>query len=504
MPICISELSGFLFYTMQPRQHQIKPIEIGVEFLKQTESPQPSIIVAPTAFGKSVLIALILNQVEGNVLILQPNIELLKQNHEKYFLATGERAAIYSASAGEKSIGRVTFATIGSIVNIGQSFEGYKMIIDECHLYPRNSQSMFGKFIIAAQITHVLGLTATPFRLESFTSFYGDNYSKLVMLTSGSKKGNFFKNIIYVSQIQEIVQLGFWAKLEYKDASVIDQSQLQLNSTGSDFTDSSINEAIQSNGLNSLMLKELDTQKDRKKVLVFCFSVHEAIAMSEITPNSAAVYGDMDSKDRKRIIHAFKDGSLRVIFNVNVLSVGFDSPNIDCIIMGRPTASLAWYYQVLGRGTRLSTLKENCLIVDFSGNLKRFGKIENFRYAKKGTTWKMYGENDAVLTGIDVRDIGTVFENKEKPKPKGDSTLAIRLEKVGNLFLEEDKKKEVFEIDAVVQFGKYQGSNVSELPKHYIEWCLKEFDWKSKPAKLKKAMDFHFERLSVKNESVTV
>jgi len=365
------------------------------------------------------------------------------------------------------------------------------MIIDECHLYPRNSESMFGKFITAAQITHVLGLTATPFRLETKTNIYGMNYSKLVMLTSSSKKGNFFKKIIYVSQIQEIVQLGFWANLEYKDASVIDQTQLQLNSTGSDFTDSSINNAIQANDVNSLMLKELDLQHDRKKVLVFCFSVDDAIAMSEITPNSAAVYGDMDSKDRKRIIHAFKDGSLRVIFNVNVLSVGFDSPNIDCIIMERPTASLAWYYQVLGRGTRLSNLKESCLIVDFSGNLKRFGKIENFRYAKSGTTWKMYGENDTVLTGIDVRDIGSVFDKK---KVAIDDIDAIESKPI----------EQVFEVDAVVQFGKYQGSNVSELPKHYIEWCLKEFDWKSKPAKLKKAMDFHFERLSVKNESVTV
>lgn len=473
---------------MQPRQHQIKPIQIGIEFLRQSEPPQPSIIVAPTAFGKSVLVALILKEVKGNVLILQPNIELLKQNHEKYFLATGERAAIYSASAGEKSIGRVTFATIGSIVNIGQSFEGYKMIIDECHLYPRNSESMFGKFIAAAQITHVLGLTATPFRLETKTNIYGMNYSKLVMLTSSSKKGNFFKKIIYVSQIQEIVQLGFWANLEYKDDSVIDQSQLQLNSTGSDFTDSSINNAIQANDVNSLMLRELDLQKDRKKILVFCFSVSDAIAMSEITPNSAAVYGDMDTKERKRAIQEFKNGNLRVIFNVNVLSVGFDSPNIDCIIMGRPTASLAWYYQVLGRGTRLSE-KKNCLIIDFSGNLKRFGKIENFKYAKSGTTWKMYGENDTVLTGIDVRDIGSVFDKKK-----------IAIDDIDTI--ENKPIEQSFEVDAVVQFGKYQGSNVSELPKHYIEWCLKEFDWKSKPANLKKAMEFHFERLTKKPELV--
>lgn len=75
-----------------------------------------------------------------------------------------------------------------------------KMLIDEAHLYPRESDSMLGKFLEESGITHVLGITATPVKLQTNRDLDGNTFSKLVMLTSRSKKGNFFKDIIHVGR----------------------------------------------------------------------------------------------------------------------------------------------------------------------------------------------------------------------------------------------------------------------------------------------------------------
>ena len=99
---------------------------------------------------------------------------------------------------------------------------------------------------------------------------------------------------------------------------------------------------------------------DRKHILVFVPSIDEAIQFAQEYPNSAAIYSGMHDSERERVISEFRKGNIRVIFNVRVLSTGFDYTKIDCIILGISTASIALYYQILGRGTRIDDEKENC------------------------------------------------------------------------------------------------------------------------------------------------
>ena len=386
------------------RPHQIEPASKAVSFFRE-KKPVPSILIAPTAFGKSFLIAKILEELEGeSVLVLQPSIELLKQNREKYSL-TGNHSEVYSASFGSKEIGEVTFATIGSIYKIGSQFRHFtKMIIDECHLYPRNTDSMLGKFLKDSGITHVLGLTATPFKLQTNSDINGYSYSKLVMLTNRNKFAPFFKKIISISQIEEIVRLGFWSKMEYYEYET-NSKYLVLNSTGSDYTEKSMDRYYEKNGLRD-KIAHIVTKSKRKSILVFVTSVDEAEYLAGITPSAAYVCGDTPTKERDSIINGFKRLDIRVVFNVNVLSVGFDHPQLDCIIMARPTASCAWYYQALGRLTRIHEDKERSIVVDLSGNVRKFGKIEGFHFKPAKNGWQMYRDDGSLITGIPLTEIG--------------------------------------------------------------------------------------------------
>ena len=105
---------------MKLRDYQLEPVAIGIEFFN-TPKMAPSIIVAPTAFGKSIVIAYIAKGINEKVLVIQPSKELLEQNYNK-LINLGGKASIYSASMGEKEIGDITYATIGSIINIAWKF----------------------------------------------------------------------------------------------------------------------------------------------------------------------------------------------------------------------------------------------------------------------------------------------------------------------------------------------------------------------------------------------
>lgn len=91
------------------------------------------------------------------------------------------------------------------------------------------------------------------------------------------------------------------------------------------------------------------------------------------------ISGDTPAKERKRKIKDFKSGKIKVLTNVGVLTTGFDYPELDTIVMARPTMSLAMWYQIVGRAIRPHPEKECGWVVDLCGNIKRFGRVEDLR-----------------------------------------------------------------------------------------------------------------------------
>lgn len=447
------------------RQNQEEPIRKAIAYFNE-KKPKPSLIVLPTAWGKSVLTAFVAKNTEDKLLVLQPTKELLEQNYSKYMnLCDGyANAGIYSASFGRKDVAQITYATIGSIKNLGATFRelGFKkLLIDEAHLYPREASSMLGKFLEDSGISHVLGITATPIKLQQYTSRGGDRYSKLVMLTSRSKKGNFYKDIIHVGQVQEMVEMGFWSRLYYR-AGDFDEGLLVFNSTKAEFTDESVQKAHERNGGMMSVTQALDSVPERKHILVFVPSVQEAVNLSKIYPSSGVVHGEMPKSERDSAIARFRSGELRVIFNVRVLSTGFDYTGIDCIILGISTASIALYYQIIGRATRIDQSKKDALIIDLGGNVKRFGKVEDIRF-EEGRMWRMFGTDNVLLSGVPIHEIGMYT--------KADT------EKIDNPPMVE-----------IMPFGKYKDHKISDVPASYRRWMLETFTWKSSQKTLQEAI----------------
>lgn len=447
------------------RPYQVGGFQAAVNFFNQP-SPKPGILVAPTAYGKSVLIAHVAEAITGKTLVLQPTKELLKQNYEK-FIALGGRAAIYSASAGVKKFGNIMYATIGSIKDLGAKFKalGFEnLIIDEVHLYPRSVDSMLGNFLATSGIQKVLGLTATPFKLQSNTDMDGNRYSKLQMLTSLSKAsatkdqklGRFFHDIIHVTQIQELTALGYWSSLIY-EVDEFDESGLVYNAAKSDYTEESLLFKFEQDDMKA-RIADRCRHLDRKSVIIFVPSIEEAEDLARMLPDARAVHSKLPDEIRDQIIAAFRAGIVRFVINVNILATGFDHPEVDCIISARPTASLAWFYQALGRGTRIHPDKKDCLIIDIAGNVKRFGRIEHI-YFNKRKSWQAYGEGGRLLTNIALHQIGQVF----------DSPVS----------------------GVSIPWGKYKDKDISSVPRSYLEWLVnnQDFTWTDRNLYIKEAAE---------------
>lgn len=389
------------------RKYQQEAVDAAIDFFKNGKTKDRPIIVAPTASGKSILAATISHRLQDDgLIVLQPSLELLEQNYNKFKLYGGE-ASLYSASAGKKEVGQVTFATIGSVVNVAHLFAHVKYaLIDECHLVPprdgkkKAKASMYMKFLGDLPHIKVTGMTATAFRMKKYRDrFTSEPYSQINLLPR--ERPHFFNTFLHVTQIGDLYDQKYLCPIKYIPLHW-ENGQLRYNTTGADFSDDSMEDELKRQRVHE-RIPELVAQsirKGRKHRLVFVKNVYDADRLASQVPESAFVCATTKPIERARIIEEFKSGKIKTVFNVGVLTTGFDFPALDTIIMARPTLSMDLYMQMVGRGTRLSPGKEDCALVDMVGNIERFGPIEKIRYEKDEKEGWILHNGERQLSGV--------------------------------------------------------------------------------------------------------
>lgn len=378
------------------REYQKEAVSASLRHLRGTH--RPGVVVLPTGSGKSLVVANLCLELDAPTIVLQPSKEILEQNYQKLlsydpYYSVG----IFSASLNSKRIRKVTFAMIGSVINRKEIFNEFKyIIIDECHLVnPKGG--MYDDFLNHLSHCRVIGLTATPYRL--YSNRFG---SELRFITRTIPR--VFADVVYACQVQVLAQAGFLAPLKYYQVKGFDTRRLRVNSTGADYRDDSLKryyKEIQFQNSIEGVTKRL-INAGRKAVLVFTRFKEEAdYLVSTIGPTAAIVTGDTPAPERKRLLEAFKAGKIKVVANVGVLTTGFDFPELDTVVMARPTKSLSLYYQIIGRAIRPHRDKPEGWIIDLCGNYDRFGRVEDLKVEKdaKGK-WIVTGSNGQLTNKI--------------------------------------------------------------------------------------------------------
>nr|WP_299244819.1 DEAD/DEAH box helicase [uncultured Halomonas sp.] len=358
------------------RPYQQQAVTRVIEHFRETDDP--AVVVLPTGSGKSLVIAELARLARGRVLVLAHVRELVEQNHAKY-QAYGLQADIFSAGLKRKESSRqVVFGSVQSVVRNLDAFAHERdeagftlLVIDECHRVSPDKDASYRQVIDHLRHANprlkILGLTATPYRLgQGF--IYHRHYHGMVR----GEADCFFQACVFEQPLRLMVKQGYLAPPARIDAAVerYDFSQLAPNLRGL-FAEEELNRVVRGNRATPTIVEEIVARaRDRRGVMLFAATVDHAEEILGYLPGgeAALVTGATPSKERQRLIEAFKAQQLKYLVNVAVLTTGFDAPHVDLIAILRPTESVGLYQQIVGRGLRLAPNKTDCLILDYAGN----------------------------------------------------------------------------------------------------------------------------------------
>ena len=403
------------------RDYQRKSIEDTYQWLAL--NPGNPCIVAPTGSGKSWIIAGLCEDIlsrwpKSRILILSHVKELLQQDAEKVLAAWPEAPiGIYSAGLGRKDINIITVAGIQSIWRRAVETGPVDLVIvDEAHTINLMDCGRYRAFLNDLREINpnlrIIGLTATPYRLGQG------------MVTEGETR--LFDALIESISIEELVKQGYLAPLRSKftDRELDVEGIKRQNG---EFQSRELQERVDTADNNTWIVAEtLRRAEDRKAWLVFCAGVehagHMRDALREAGVSAEMVTGETPKDERAQILADFKAGKIRAITNMNVLTTGFDYPDIDLLVMARPTLSPGLYVQMAGRGMRVkSGPYKDCLVLDFAGNIARHGPITSVepprkeKKREKPLVKKCPQCSEAV--GLNVRECpccGYIFQKQER------------------------------------------------------------------------------------------
>ena len=356
-------------------------------FAEQSGNP---LVVLPTGAGKSLVIAewckLVFDTDPGACIIVLTHVrELVAQNAAELVGLWPEAPwGVYSAGLGRRDIAaQLMFASIQSIARKACSLPRRvdMVLVDEAHMIPRNADTLYGKFLSDLRTINpavkIIGLTATPFRMDSGRLDTGDEAM--------------FDGIAHETNPRDLIENG-WLCPPVGPA----RQTAQIDTTGvgtraGEFIAAQLESAaLDPEVVNAIADRIVEQGANRRGWLVFgCTVKHCEVLCDALRArgfDGEGVFGDTDPRARGRIIEDFKARRLRFLVSQGVLTTGFNAKHVDLVALARPTKSTGLYIQMVGRGTRcigadlqesVANGKADCLILDFGGNIARHGPFDD-------------------------------------------------------------------------------------------------------------------------------
>lgn len=191
----------------------------------------------------------------------------------------------------------------------------------------------------------------------------------------GLRLGSAIDHIVYHKDYIDMISENWLSNVLFTTVSINADLAKVKSGVGGDFQTSALSKAVstpENNEATYLAWKE--RAAGRESTLVFCVDVrhiHELTAtFLSHGVQAKFVTGETSAKNRSDILEGFKRREFPVLLNCGVFTEGTDIPNIDCVILARPTKSRNLLVQMIGRGTRLYEGKENCHLIDMVSSLK--------------------------------------------------------------------------------------------------------------------------------------
>lgn len=343
------EREGLMVKNINLRPYQIEAIaKIDDEFRKGSRRV---LFVSATGSGKTETLSwMVLRAVKHNFpVVFIVRGRNLVHNASERFTKNGIDHSVYMAGSWKRDPKKIVqICSIDTLVSRNDfpfSDKQPLVILDEGHLDYRKAFEAYPN-------AYVIGATGSPF---TDVSIY-DSYVQTI-------------------EPYELRDLGFLVPDKFYVPHLIDVSAVKIRA--GDFDKKQLESVVtQSAVVGNVILDWKDLGQNRPTI-AFASSIEHSLQLKQSFCEAGipARHIDASSTDdeRKLAIKELKDGKIKVICNVDILSIGVDIPFVSCIVIARPTFSLAWHIQSTGRGLRPSDNKSNCIFIDSAGNCLRHG-----------------------------------------------------------------------------------------------------------------------------------
>ncbi|KAI9671636.1 MAG: hypothetical protein M1831_003164 [Alyxoria varia] len=312
----------------------------------------------------------------------------------------------------------ITIASVQSI-NSGDRILKYDpqrfklVLVDEAHhIVAAGYRKILQHFGLLQDVIHttpaLVGVSATFSRFD------------------GLALGKVIDHIVYHKDYVEMINDKWLSDVIFTTVqSKANLSEVKKSPSG-DFLPGSLSEAVNTDETNLTTVRSwLAKAGDRKSTLGFAVDIAHVESLCSTFRrhgiDARYVTGVTPNIQRAETIDAFRQQKFPVLLNCGVFTEGTDIPNIDCILLARPTRSTNLLVQMIGRGMRLHTGKESCHVIDMVGSLER-GIV---------TTPTLFGlDPDEILEGADVDKINKMRERKQQTKPQLEEPIHDSLAKI--------------------------------------------------------------------------
>ncbi|MFO0237144.1 MAG: DEAD/DEAH box helicase family protein [Betaproteobacteria bacterium] len=374
--------------------------------------------VSGTGSGKTVIASKIVADAvkRGRKVLFIVHLDVLVgQTYEK-FAAFGIECGFIKAGWAENKSALVQIASAQTLPRRTwwkQEFIPDLIICDEAH--ETTWISVVSQLIEENDKAIVIGLTATPYRLSKKQGM-ADKYDVLVAAPTPG----------------ELMQRGFLCLPIYFGINPPDLSKVRT--VAGDYSDTGLSEVMNDNQVLDSMYSNWKRLANDRKTIAFAVDVAHSKAIAQKFNDKGIKAEHLDGSTpiyiRQQMFRRLANGDTQVLSSCQALQIGFDCPPADCILMCRPTKSKSIYFQQLGRGLRPFPGKENCMVLDQTGNVKRFGFVEDIevfeltegKESQQEAPMKDCPDCNAILTNFTMEcpHCGYLFPREEAEKPLGE------------------------------------------------------------------------------------
>lgn len=409
----------------------------------------------PTGTGKTTVFSEIVRRARlknKTILIVVHRKELVEQIVDR--LSNFEiEAGIISGQFKPDTEKEVQVATIQSLSN-RQYPAADIIIIDECHHAKAATYKKLWEIYPKARF---LGVTATPIRMS------GEGFSDL------------FDILVNCGKLSEFVAQGYLVKVRHLVGMTPNLSSIRVKMN--DYAQDELGELMQDTELMADLVESYHKKAEGKKTIVFAVNIEHSRQIVQRYRMEGIPADHIDAntpkKEREEILQRFRDGQIKVLSNVDIVSEGFDVPDCEVVQLARPTKSLPLYLQQVGRCMRPSPGKTEGIVLDNAGLWLEHGFCQQDRlWTLKGKKKRKRGRSELLVAMVDREGI---FKEVHIPQEVEGMELIELTDEVEDLlyfesYLNVALEKEYKPLSSYYKFRKYLSEMGKKLNLIHLEY----------------------------------